>query len=71
MSRRVYAAVVKTLGQVPAYELIDLPPPTTNEIQVQVIAAGVHRVVRSIASGHHYIKPNNASDTWNRWCRKT
>lgn len=57
MSRRVYAAVVKTLGQAPLYELIDLPAPTTNQVQVQVIAAGVHRVVRSIAGGQHYIKP--------------
>jgi hypothetical protein len=54
MSRRVYAAVVRALGQAPVYELIDLPP-TTN--QVQVIAAGVHRVVRAIASGRHYVKP--------------
>jgi NADPH:quinone reductase-like Zn-dependent oxidoreductase len=57
MARRVYAAVVKTLGQIPVYELIDLPPPTTNQVQVQVIAAGAHRVVRAIASGRHYVKP--------------
>jgi NADPH:quinone reductase-like Zn-dependent oxidoreductase len=57
MTRRVYAAVVKTLGQVPRYELIDLPPPSTNQVQVQVIAAGAHRVVRAIASGRHYVKP--------------
>jgi len=56
MSRRVYAAVVKAFGQAPVYELIDLPP-TTNQVQVQVIAAGVHRVVRAIASGRHYVKP--------------
>lgn len=57
MSQRVFAAVVQALGQVPRYELIDLPPPTTNQVQVQVLAAGIHRVVRSIASGQHYIKP--------------
>jgi NADPH:quinone reductase-like Zn-dependent oxidoreductase len=57
MSRRVYAAVVKALGQTPLYELIDLPSPKTNQVQVQVIAAGVHRLVRAIVGGHHYIKP--------------
>ena len=57
MSQRVYAAVVKALGQVPRYELIDLPSPTTNQVQIQVLAAGVHRLVRSIVSGKHYIKP--------------
>jgi NADPH:quinone reductase-like Zn-dependent oxidoreductase len=57
MARRVHAAVVKTLGQIPVYELIDLPPPTTNQVQVKVIATGVHRVVRAIASGRHYVKP--------------
>jgi NADPH:quinone reductase-like Zn-dependent oxidoreductase len=49
--------VVKALGQAPIYELIDLSPPTADEVQVQVIAAGAHRIVRSIASGNHYIKP--------------
>jgi NADPH:quinone reductase-like Zn-dependent oxidoreductase len=57
MSCRVYAAVVKTLGQTPVYELVNLPSPTTNQVQVQVIAAGIHRVVRTIVSGRHYIKP--------------
>jgi NADPH:quinone reductase-like Zn-dependent oxidoreductase len=57
MSRRVYAAVVKALGQAPLYGLIDLPSPKTNQVQVQVIAAGVHRLVRAIVSGGHYIKP--------------
>jgi NADPH:quinone reductase-like Zn-dependent oxidoreductase len=57
MARRLYAAVVKALGQAPIYELIDLSPPTADEVQVQVIAAGAHRIVRSIASGNHYIKP--------------
>lgn len=57
MSRRVNAAVAKTYGEVPSYELIDLPPATTNEIEIQVICVGIHRVVRSIVSGRHYIKP--------------
>jgi NADPH:quinone reductase-like Zn-dependent oxidoreductase len=56
MARRVYAAVVKAPGQVPRYELIDLPPPTADQVQVQVIAAGVHRLVRAIVSGRHYLK---------------
>lgn len=57
MSQRAYAAVVKTLGQAPLYEMIDLAAPAMNQVQVRVIAAGVHRIVRAIASGHHYIKP--------------
>ena len=56
MLRRVYAAVVKAFGQAPCYELIDLPPPTAEQVQVQVIAAGIHQLVRAIASGRHYIK---------------
>ncbi|UJR11908.1 hypothetical protein I4U23_016086 [Adineta vaga] len=58
MIRRVYAGVVKTLGQSPVYELIDVPSPSTNQIQIQVLAAGIHRIVRSIASGQHYVKVN-------------
>lgn len=61
MTRRVHAAVIKTLGQPPVYELIDLPAPTTDQVQVKVDAAGIHRVVRSIASGRHYVKPETGS----------
>ena len=57
MARRVYAAVIKAAGQTPVYELIDLLSPTADQVQVQVIAAGVHKVVRSIAGGRHYVKP--------------
>ena len=57
MARRVYGAVVKTLGQAPRYESVELAQPTANQVQVHVIAAGAHRVVRAIASGRHYIKP--------------
>ncbi|CAF1111873.1 unnamed protein product [Adineta ricciae] len=56
MIRRVYAAVVKTIGQGPVYELVDVPQPTKNQVQIQVIAAGIHKVVRSIADGRHYVK---------------
>lgn len=57
MARRVYGAVVKVLGQVPRCELIEIAQPTANQVQVHVIAAGAHRVVRVIASGRHYVKP--------------
>ncbi|CAF1494855.1 unnamed protein product [Adineta steineri] len=60
MARRVYAAVVKALGQVPRCELIDLPSPTSNQVEVQVIAAGVHQLVRAIIGGRHYIKPKTS-----------
>ena len=56
MLRRVYAAVIKTIGQAPAYELVDVSQPTANQVQIQVIAAGIHKVVRSIADGRHYVK---------------
>lgn len=48
------AAVVHTLGQPPRYE--DFPDPTAgqNEILIDVRAAGLHPIVRSLALGQHY-----------------
>ncbi|UJR12103.1 hypothetical protein I4U23_016281 [Adineta vaga] len=53
---QAHAAVVKTIGQTPICELVDVPSPTTNQIQVQVIAVGIHQIVRSIVNGQHYTK---------------
>jgi NADPH:quinone reductase-like Zn-dependent oxidoreductase len=48
------AAVVQTLGQSPRYQEFADPTPTENEVLIQVRAAGLHPVVKAIASGSHY-----------------
>lgn len=51
----MYQAQVSKWGQAPIYTKVEeLPPPTANEIQVKVLASGLHRVVRSRAAGKHY-----------------
>ncbi len=48
------AAVVHTFGQAPLYEDFADPTPEAGETLVQVLAAGVHPIVRSLARGTHY-----------------
>ncbi|KAF2478863.1 hypothetical protein BDY17DRAFT_305955 [Neohortaea acidophila] len=51
----MYQAQVDEWGQAPVYTKVDeLPPPSADEIQVKVLACGLHRVVRSRAAGKHY-----------------
>ena len=48
------AAVVETLGQPPKYQEFADPVATDNELLIDVHAAGLHPVVKAIASGAHY-----------------
>ncbi len=48
------AAVVEVLGQPPRYQEFAEPVVGENEILVQVHAAGLHPIVKAIASGAHY-----------------
>lgn len=48
------AAVVNVLGQPPRYQDFAEPTPAEGEILVKVRAAGLHPVVKAIASGAHY-----------------
>ncbi|WP_058188576.1 quinone oxidoreductase family protein [Terracidiphilus gabretensis] len=48
------AAVVNTPGEMPKYQGFDEPTVQEGEVLVRVRAAGVHPVVKSIASGAHY-----------------
>ncbi len=48
------AAVVQVLGQPPKYQEFAEPAPGANEILIQVHAAGLHPIVKAIASGAHY-----------------
>lgn len=48
------AAVVNTPGESPKYQDFDEPTVQEGEVLVHVRAAGVHPVVKSIASGAHY-----------------
>jgi NADPH:quinone reductase-like Zn-dependent oxidoreductase len=50
----VKAAVLRGPGEVPEYADFDDPPVTEGRELVEVVAAGIHPVVRSIASGRHY-----------------
>jgi len=54
----MHAAVVSTYGKPPAYTAIpDLPAPTSSQLQLKVLATGLHNIVRSRASGTHYSSP--------------
>jgi NADPH:quinone reductase-like Zn-dependent oxidoreductase len=48
------AAVVEALGQAPKYQEFAEPTPGENEVLIQVHAAGLHPIVKAIASGAHY-----------------
>ncbi len=49
------AAVVNVPGQAPKYQSFADPEPTGGEVLLRVRAAGLHPVVKAIASGAHYI----------------
>ncbi|KAG8525805.1 uncharacterized protein KY384_000565 [Bacidia gigantensis] len=50
-----HSALVTSWGSSPTYTSTPTPPPPgANETQIRLLAAGVHRVVRSRASGQHY-----------------
>ncbi len=48
------AAVVNTLGQPPKYQAFPDPTPAEGEVIIQVRAAGLHPIVKALASGTHY-----------------
>jgi NADPH2:quinone reductase len=48
------AAVVEVLGQSPKYQEFAEPIAGESEILIQVRAAGLHPIVKAIASGTHY-----------------
>jgi NADPH:quinone reductase-like Zn-dependent oxidoreductase len=50
------AIQVTSWGQPPAFNssAAEMPPPDSNEVQVKVLASGLHRLVRSQAMGTHY-----------------
>ncbi len=52
------AAVVKVLGQPPIYQSFPDPVPQEDEVLIQVHAAGLHPIVKAIASGAHYAATN-------------
>ncbi|KAM3584460.1 hypothetical protein VKS41_003274 [Umbelopsis sp. WA50703] len=54
MSRTIKAAVVTEFGKSPAYLDFELPAPLESQVQVKVLAAGLHQLVKSRASGQHY-----------------
>ncbi|KAI0417831.1 hypothetical protein F5X98DRAFT_386889 [Xylaria grammica] len=51
----MHAAQVRDWSEGPRYVTVDDPaPPSETQIQLRVLAAGLHQVVRSRASGRHY-----------------
>jgi len=50
----VQAAVVNVLGQAPVFQSFPDPVAGAGEVEVKVRAAGLHPVVKAIASGAHY-----------------
>ncbi|KAG9700650.1 hypothetical protein KCU95_g597, partial [Aureobasidium melanogenum] len=56
----VQVAVVHKWGISPKYSTIDLPEPTENQVRIQVLAAGLHNLVRSRAAGKHFSVVNTS-----------
>lgn len=51
----MHQAQITTWGQPPTYASVPSPPaPKEDELRVRLLASGLHRVVRSRASGAHY-----------------
>lgn len=50
----MHAAVVNDLKKPPVYQEFPEPVPQGNEVLIHVRAAGLHPIVRAIASGSHY-----------------
>ena len=48
------AAVVHTLGQPPRYEEFSEPSAGRDEVLIDVLATGLHPIVRALAAGSHY-----------------
>jgi NADPH:quinone reductase-like Zn-dependent oxidoreductase len=48
------AAVVNVLGQAPRYQDFEEPRPEAGEALINVRAAGLHPIVKALASGSHY-----------------
>ncbi|MEP9417595.1 hypothetical protein ABLE92_25070 [Gordonia sp. VNQ95] len=48
------AAVVSDVTSPPRYADFPEPPVTDDVIEVRMLAAGVHNLVRSVAAGAHY-----------------
>jgi NADPH2:quinone reductase len=48
------AAVVNALGEAPKYQQFHDPAPAEGEVLVTVRAAGLHPIVKTLASGKHY-----------------
>lgn len=49
------AAVVNVLGQPPVFQDFPDPTPLEGEVVIQVRAAGLHPIVKALASGSHYL----------------
>ncbi|ORX44030.1 NAD(P)-binding protein [Hesseltinella vesiculosa] len=50
----IRAALVKEVGRLPVCETTTLKERLPNQVQVKVVASGVHQLVKALASGQHY-----------------
>ena len=49
------AALVNEWGTIPKFQDVDSPPPpTTDQVQIKVLAVGAHRLVRTRTTGKHF-----------------
>lgn len=53
----MYAAVVNSFDHPPQYQYYETPVPGKHQVLVDVLAAGLHQLVRSTAQGSHYSSP--------------
>jgi len=57
ISRTINAGLVHKYGDGPVYGKIELAEPSEGQVQVKVLASGLHQLVRGRASGKHYSSP--------------
>ena len=55
------AAVINALGQPPRYQTFPDPTPDEGEVLIQVRSAGLHPIVKALASGAHYLAKGEVS----------
>ena len=63
------AAVVNVLGQPPRYQDFPEPAAAEGEALIHVRAAGLHPIVKALASGSHYSGKGEVTScrAWTEW----
>ncbi|ORY14551.1 zinc-containing alcohol dehydrogenase [Clohesyomyces aquaticus] len=56
----MHAAIVGSWGSAPKYSTFNLSAPSSSQVRIKILAAGLHNLVRSRAAGQHYTTANKS-----------